>query len=162
MFGADAPVQALTLLTRLAQRNENGRGLLEQALSGNRLATLAENALQVGSETGDPIGQVLADRLAQTPDTDLAVRIMGLCLRPELQGSIPLREIALIATQRIRDAFPGAADDESEEFRWAGLAILAHNLSLYLQSVGRDEEAIELSLELLGSGAGVGDDPRVS
>jgi hypothetical protein len=130
MFGSEAPVQALTLLTRLAQRNENGRRLLEQALAGDRLVTLADKALQVGTETGDPIGQVLADRLAQTSDTDLAVQIMGLCLRPELQGSIPLREIALIATQRIREAFPQVADDESEEFRWAGLAVLAHNLSL--------------------------------
>jgi tetratricopeptide (TPR) repeat protein len=147
LFGSNAPIQALTRLTRLAQRNEKNRSLLEQALGESRLAGLVDAALQVGVETGDPIGQVLADRLAETSNTDLALQIMGLCLRPEYQGSVPLREVALVATQRIREAFPQVMEGEPEESRWTGLAELAHNLSLYLNGVGRHEEALQASLE---------------
>jgi hypothetical protein len=50
---------ALTIFNRLAARRPEQASLLEEALRG-RLEHLAEVALDVAVETGDPMGQVLA------------------------------------------------------------------------------------------------------
>ncbi len=54
---------ALVVLTRLAQRRGDTR-LLDEAFAG-RLEELAELAVNVAVEVGDPLGQVLAQRVAK-------------------------------------------------------------------------------------------------
>lgn len=84
--------EALTRLTRLAERNPLTDGLLKAALT-NRLGSLAEVAVRVAVETGDPIGRVLAESLEECSEPTPAARVFDLCnkLDPEDAGhaSVP-------------------------------------------------------------------------
>jgi hypothetical protein len=68
----------LTVLTRLAQRRPDFEGWIRDALHG-RLETLAEIALEVAIDTGDPIGFELAAELETSSDIQTFVRIRELC-----------------------------------------------------------------------------------
>ena len=62
---------ALTQMTRIAQRRGLDAARLERGLRHN-LERLAPLAVEVGLETGDPIGQVLAGLLAEGGNPRLA------------------------------------------------------------------------------------------
>ena len=84
------PKHALTVLTRLAgARRPNEAWKLEEALKG-RLAALAGLALEVGAETGDPIGKVTASVLSTEADATLAEGLVRL-LPPQ---TVALRELS--------------------------------------------------------------------
>jgi hypothetical protein len=87
---------ALTVLNRLASRRPGEARRLE-ALRG-RLEQLAETALEVAVETGDPAGAVLAKRVAEEAPVELAERLMLRSEEADYQGAVPLREVALAAT----------------------------------------------------------------
>src|SRR5262245_35407438 len=86
---------ALTHLTRLTQRREEGRALLARALSG-RLAAAAPDVLRVAVEAGDPVGRLLAERWAVEGREDLAEPLAELCESESYRASLPLRELALV------------------------------------------------------------------
>ncbi len=92
-------LQALTVLSRLASRRPEAREWLARAFEG-RLAELSEEALDVAVETGGPIGQVLAALVGDQADPNLAERLMLRCDERDFRESVPLREVAEVATRR--------------------------------------------------------------
>jgi hypothetical protein len=111
---------ALTLLTRSAQRRGQEISLLERALSG-RLDALAELAVEVGAQTGDPIGWFSRSVCAQ-PDADLARRLERVLPGPD--RTVALREVGAVVTAQILNearqrAQPGV-DAHPEVARFAG------------------------------------------
>ena len=97
---ADAPRSFLTNLTRLAKRQPAARLWLEQALPC-RLSFLAEVAVEVAVETGDPIGLILARQFEQSHDADLLARIVARCNETRSVYSVPIQEVALAAARRL-------------------------------------------------------------
>src|SRR5437879_3658660 len=133
---------ALTLLTRLAQRRGQEISLLERALSG-RLDALAEVAVEVGAQTGDPIGLVLAQCVRAQPDAELARRLERVLPGPD--RTVALREVGAVVTAQILDkarqeAQPGD-DAHPEVARFAG------NLANQLSALGQREPALAASEE---------------
>ncbi len=91
--------QALTLLTRLAQRLPEGEHRLRQVLE-DRLDDLAGPALEVAVETGDPIGKVLAEVLSRLARPSLIEGLAKQLMDGALDAAIPLREVALTVQER--------------------------------------------------------------
>ena len=143
MLNEDSPRETLIRLTRLAQRQESARRWLEQAFEG-RLDQLALPALDVAVETGDPVGRALARQVEESCPFDLAVEIMGRCLEREYRRSVPLRELALAATEKVRAGFLDTVEPQENRREIAGLA---ENRSHWLGSLGRQEKALEASRE---------------
>lgn len=93
---------ALTVLTRMAARKSEQAAHLACAFEG-RLEQLAEPALEVAVETGDPIGKVLALKVEDGCNPKLALRLLRLCQKDFFDSSVPLREVAVAATQNSLD-----------------------------------------------------------
>ncbi|MCP5366380.1 MAG: tetratricopeptide repeat protein [Hyphomicrobiales bacterium] len=128
----------LTVLTRLAHRDDAQSQWLERALAG-RLGTLAEPALDVAVETGDPLGPILAKVLTAEPDPVLAERIMDRVDR-DFQQTVSLREVAAVATGQYAAA--GSLGDSEDEAAQAESARAKTNLANRLGDLGRREEAL--------------------
>src|SRR3954447_20074999 len=86
---------SFTVLTRRAQRVPEAAAQLSHILRG-QMDHLAEPAIEVAAETGDPIGRVLAEELKERPRPELALKLVE---RLPAQ-SIALREFGVIATQQ--------------------------------------------------------------
>lgn len=101
MLTSSATFEALTRLTRLARLRGDAERWLEQALAGDSLARLMEPAIQVGSETGDPIGTVL-DQLVQQRDDEPVFNewLLRLLDGEPHSRSVALRELGLTVTER--------------------------------------------------------------
>ena len=140
---SDAIALSLTQLTRLAQRRPHTIDLLLGTLYG-RLDSLAEAALEVGIETGDPIGQVLAGLVQQQADYFLARRLMRLCNEPTHCKSVPLWEVSAVATEIVYETY-SAAYPEPDEEQGAELAKLALMLGTHLNRLGEWEADLELT-----------------
>ncbi len=93
---------ALTVLTRLAVRRPEQKADLARAFEG-RLEELADPALEVAVEIGDPVGQVLATKVEDSGEYGLALRLVRFCEDDFFDSSVPLREVALAATQKSLD-----------------------------------------------------------
>jgi len=137
----------LTVLTRLAQRKSEAEGWLRSAFH-DRLDALAESALDVATETGDPIGLVLAREIEENADEDLAGRLMDWCAEARYLSSVPLLEVHLAATRKKGEFFAvrhspssGLSNDVLEAVE-SERAHLANSLSTRLNTLGRREEAI--------------------
>ena len=89
----------LTVLTRLAARRPDQVQLLAKALAG-RLEDLAEPAIDVAIETGDPIGQVMAKVIQEEAGMESAFAISERC-NGMIFMPVPLREVALEATAKL-------------------------------------------------------------
>jgi tetratricopeptide (TPR) repeat protein len=87
----------LTVLTRLAQRDPSTSHYLNQILE-ERLDQLGEVAVNVASETGDPLGLALAKMIQKNATPEILVRILGVL--EHYQDSVPLREVAVEATRK--------------------------------------------------------------
>lgn len=96
--------EALTRLTRLAQRKPIARRWLDRSLSG-RLPQLAEPAVDVAVETGDPLGPALAERIREEASVELAKRIMALCLDETRTDSVALFEVLLESARKCLSAY---------------------------------------------------------
>src|SRR5712691_3891593 len=94
MLNAQQDTNALTVFTRLAQRQPEKAVWLEQVLTEN-LEALAESAVAVAIETGDPIGSILAKVLHTSAHPSLAY---------QLYDQIPTETVALreVAVEAIR------------------------------------------------------------
>ncbi len=140
---------ALTVLTRLAQRRpEPGKAWLASAFRGERLEQLAEPALEVAIETGDPVGIVLAREVEERASRELARRLMDRCDESHYLQSVRLREVGLASTRRCYTLppEPGKLPPE-DEAALVERATLAHNLGYRLSALGRREEALSATEE---------------
>jgi tetratricopeptide (TPR) repeat protein len=149
----------LTVLTRLAQRRPEAEEWLRTAFR-KRLDLLAESALDVAVEIGDPIGAALAREIEENANEDLAERLMDRCDEGRYVSSLPLREVGLAATTKKRDLFAARHPPRRGLFaslfrRWnqppeavsTEKARLANNLGNRLSDLGRLEEALKATKE---------------
>lgn len=89
----NSQLHALTVLTRLAGRRPQEASKLLRALEG-RLNVLAPLAMEVASETGDPIGRMLSVAIKRSGDTALAARLVKLLPK----NTTALKEAAVVIT----------------------------------------------------------------
>ncbi len=140
----DGRASTLTVLTRLAGRRPKEEQWLRRAFEGH-VEELAETALAVAVEIGDPVGRVLADYVGGVSG-ELAQRLMARCDGKDYQLSVPLREVACEATRRrlevCRESWP-----EPHEEQLKDLSTAANNLGVRLNALGRREEALEATRE---------------
>jgi hypothetical protein len=142
--------RTLTVLTRAAQVHETAEAALREALR-EHLASLWNIAIDVAEETGDPIGRLLAEVLAATPEPHLAVQIMAR-LPTE---TIALRELAAVAAQQALEsarAEPAGLDRDED------VADLLNQLSNRLSDLGRDDEALATIEEAVAIGRRLADE----
>ena len=126
---------ALTQMTRIAQRRGLDAARLERGLRHN-LERLAPLAVEVGLETGDPIGQVLAGLLAEGGNPRLAKTLHGLV--PE--ETTALRELALVVTWQCWTALEGKAPGPAQ-------ANVLNNLAARNLDLGMVEAALPFARE---------------
>ncbi len=136
----DGLASALTVLTRLASRRPEERRWLERAFA-ERLEELAEPALAVAVEVGDPVGHVLASFAGEVSEA-LAERLMKRCDRQDYWLSVPLREVACEVTQRRLEVCQESWPEPSEEQLWE-LWRITMALGVRLGALGRPEEALK-------------------
>jgi tetratricopeptide (TPR) repeat protein len=142
LFAADARYQALTRLTRFAQRSGCGREILADALA-NRMDGLSAPALEVAVQTGHPIGRILAQHL-QTTSPELAEGLVELFELQRYGDSVPLWEAALTATRRLLEIRRSEWSRPNLEQK-TKLARWTQRLGLRLHLSGRHEEAVQVS-----------------
>lgn len=145
MPSTDADREALTRLTRLAQRRERAAAWLADAIFG-RLERLAEPGLDVVIATGDPLGTVLARALETQASPTLLERVMEKCSDLKYRVSSPLREVALVSTKAFVDE-RRARWTEPDEDQLATLAHRIQNLAYWFSLNSRREEALAASSE---------------
>ncbi len=147
-FFRESHRSALTHLARLAHRRPERRQLLVQAFEG-RLDELAKPAADVAVETGDPIGKVLAERLAQEGSVEIAERLVREWDEEKRYDlTLPLRE-ASIATKEILLAHYRSSKSAPGEEERPAITALAHNLGWDLGKAGRWSEGLVLLEEAL-------------
>lgn len=122
--------RALTVLTRLAQRRPESSGLLKDALEG-RLESLAEVALDVAIDTGDPIGMELAEVLRDHGSFEMLRRVQDLCDEDRYLLSVPLREVARVSTEGTLAALRQEKKEMTREETF-DYVVSANNLALRL------------------------------
>jgi tetratricopeptide (TPR) repeat protein len=138
---------ALTALARLAQRR-NETAWLAAAFRGERLERLAELALEVAVETGDPVGMVLAREIEKRASGELARRLMDRCDEDRYLPSVWLREIGLASTRRCYELLPKPGSlRQADETALVERAQLANKLGYRLSALGRREEALSATEE---------------
>ncbi|MCP4662144.1 MAG: hypothetical protein GY856_42620, partial [bacterium] len=145
--GADAGgrSQLLTVLARLARRRPEAEEWLDGAFR-EHLEELAEIALAVAVESGDPVGMVLARQVESGASVELAERLMRRCDRADYLVSVPLREVAFGATRKCLEAHRSRWPEPGEE-QLAERAGIANNLGSRLRDLGRREDALEATCE---------------
>ena len=157
LAGRDEAYIALTVMTRLARRSAAASTWLRNALAAH-LDTLAEVALDVATETGDPAGRDLAQALEGSASDELVERLYRLLDDTgRYSTSVPLREVAFVVTAKmvtlLRERVESSADISRPD-----LAASLNDLSNRLGNLGRREEAlaaieeaVELRRELVAS-----------
>ncbi|HXM70901.1 MAG TPA: tetratricopeptide repeat protein, partial [Thermoanaerobaculia bacterium] len=132
---------ALTVMTRLARRFPGASLWLQHALAAH-LASLAEVAFDVATETGDPAGLDLAKDLEEFAPEDLVERLYGLFYGAgRYRASVPLREVALVVTASKIALLRVRAEPAVDVVR-PDVAGALNNLSVCLSDLGRREEAL--------------------
>ena len=125
----------LTVLTRAARASESAESALRGILR-EQLASVWEPAVDVAVETGDPIGDLLAEALTETPQPELAEEMVTRL--PE--STVALGELAVVATQQaLQQAGAQTAGPERDQ----STADLLFALSNRLSNLGRREEALD-------------------
>jgi hypothetical protein len=135
----------LTVLTRLAQRRPSLSSWIGVAL-GSNLEMLAQAAIDVAVETGDPVGTQLALALEQSDSIEVLLQIRQRCDEDKYQLSVPLREVAHVATEKWLTLLRARQADLSEEEQSEN-ARLASNLGVRLSGLGRREDALNATNE---------------
>lgn len=132
----------LTLLTRLAQRQPDQAERLEQALVG-RLQALAEPAVTVAVETGDPLGQVLAVLVHERPLPELVERLAERCEESALRNVVTLRELAAVVAQQQLIWVQAKSPSPPRPEDWLAIAKSYDRLAGRLVALGRWQEALQ-------------------
>jgi tetratricopeptide (TPR) repeat protein len=139
--------EALTRLTRLAQRQPDAREWLEDMLRRNMPAILAP-ALEVAEETGDPLPEVLARALA----ADASLQAHETVARAVPMGATVLQDLAIASLRALLDQDTWTAGEVAVVRRHALRVALASRLA----AAGRLDEARLTAEQAL---AGIPDDP---
>lgn len=129
---------ALTVLTFLARRSKTEAVWLERGLD-RHLAARAEVAMRVAVEIGDPIGRLLADALARSPEGTKRV-VVDSTHNKLPEETLALREFA-VEVMRLRVERLRKKDTAGQQHRLL-LAEAQNNLGLRLRDVGNLEEAL--------------------
>jgi len=145
-LGTQGARNALTLLSRLAQRKPEARPLLERLLAP-RLNVLAEPALDVVLETGEPCGEVLAEALEKHAELRLSEQVMVRFESARYRSSPALRRTGLSVTRRALETW--LARDDRTVRSTANLTYLWHNLGFWLHALGKNAEALEATRKAL-------------
>ncbi len=135
----------LTVLTRLARRRPEFEKWLGTALHG-RLEALAEIALDVAVATGDPLGLKLTEQMESLESIEVINRIQTICDSDSYRWSLPLREVARVATERGLELLRASQADLDEE-KQVEYARLASNLGVRLSGLGQREDALNATQE---------------
>jgi len=88
----------------------------------------------------------MAMHIEKSATSELAEQVMRRCDQDDYQTSVPLRELALAATQKCLEAHRSRYTEPSEDQR-AERARLANNLGQRLSDLGRREDALEATRE---------------
>ena len=141
------PAQALTVLTRLAKRQPPARRWLTQAFADD-LERLAESAIQVAIETGDPIGQLLADELERRTEMGNFMNYGGL---RGLEGALPeqttaLREAGAAIMAQMRAVLKKIPQPWQEAVQ-SEAARVSNNLALMRGTLGQRDAALNAAEE---------------
>jgi len=137
--------QALTVLTRLAWRGrKEAEGWLDLAFQSD-LDGLAELALEVAVETGDPIGKVLAGWVGKAGE-ELLRRVRNFCAAKANWKSAPLLEVTHAATEKALQLHSRIGGDGKRE-HLVERARLLTRLGSDLSNLGRREEALAATQE---------------
>ena len=144
-FAAEADDRAvtngLTVLARIAQRNEEkGETWLARALTHD-FARLSPLALEIATTEWEGLGRLLHRRMKAFPDPVTAQRL-GDILDTKYQQTLALRELAEEATRQRLNAVGGEDEAALTERAWH-----LNNLSFRLGELGRREEAIDAARE---------------
>jgi hypothetical protein len=131
----DEARRPLTVLTHAARASESAESALRGILR-EQLASVWEPAIDVATETGDPIGALLAEALKETPHPELAEEMVT---RLPWE-TVALRELAVVATQQaLQQTGAQTAGPERDKSTADLLNALSHRLS----NLGRREEALD-------------------
>jgi energy-coupling factor transporter ATP-binding protein EcfA2 len=159
VFDAINAVHKLTVLNRLAQRRPDQIKQLEQIFRG-RLDFLAEAALRVAVESGDPIGKVLALALDREAHPTLIERLAVLLAGELYFLSLPLMEVGLVVNRKwialLRALWPEPKGHQLAEVatanrwlgHWLGLS------GLWEQAVEHHREAVDGFREVVENNPG--------
>ncbi|HRC85242.1 MAG TPA: tetratricopeptide repeat protein, partial [Thermoanaerobaculia bacterium] len=109
-----------------------------------RLQRFPAAVLAVAADTGDPLGPLVAAQLRETSDLALLEAVPQALDRPRLSRSVPLREAALLATERVLEHLSTQPGLQRRADR-ARRARLWQLLVARLGDVGREEEALTAS-----------------
>ena len=143
---SEQAAHALTVLDRLAQRDPEQTKWLDKALSG-RLEALAETAMGVAAQTGDPIGQLLA-KILEEQEADMALAQRLVPLLPK--DTVALRELRVVVTRLYLARLRSVAEPKPLEVR-QDIAGHSSNLAGYLSELGNREAALEAAEESEGA-----------
>ena len=127
---------ALTVLTRLAGRQPEQARWLDQAFR-HHLDRLAEPAMAVAVETGDPIGVVLAKAIADRPNAARAEKLT----KQLPEQTVALRELAFVVISQFVAALRAIPDPKPLQVQ-TDLAGYSNNLANRLSDLGRYEESL--------------------
>ncbi len=132
---------ALTVMTRLARRSAGASIWLRHALAAN-LNSLAEVALDVATETGDPAGLALTQAFEGSANDELVETLYKHFVGAgRYSASVPLREVAFVVTARKIGLLRRRVESAADTFR-RDLAQSLNNQSNRLGDLGRREEAL--------------------
>jgi hypothetical protein len=143
--------EALTRLTRLAQRQPDARDWLEDMLRRNMPAILAP-ALEVAAETGAPLPEVLARALA----ADASWQAHETVARAVPMDATVLQDLAIASLRALLDQDTGPVGEPTGEVPAVRRPALRAALATRLAAAGRLDEARLAAEQAL---AGIPDDP---
>ncbi len=150
----DQVKRTLAVLTNTARVDASAREPLRQSLC-RALEQDWPIILEVAQESGDPIGQMLAEALEARPNPRLAAEIEAKL--PE--RSVALREAAVVITQQ---AIELALETDQHDDRDVQVARLKRRLSRRLGEAGEDQEALRVAHEAVALYRGLDhDDDRL-
>ncbi|MCA1697662.1 MAG: serine protease, partial [Actinobacteria bacterium] len=129
--------RVLIVLTRGSRHHDACRIALADGLE-QHLHRLANIAVEIAQQLGDPIGMLLAAALERHPDPALARALLD----HVPQDTVSLREAAAVATTQ---ALEGATDNQAQR---AGLLVSHSNR---LRQLGRREDALTAIDEAVGA-----------
>ncbi len=150
MLIRETTYEGLTRLTRIAQdQGDAGEDWLRRVFE-RRFGPTVKWVIDVVEETGDPIGRVLAQHLVETQVSDESIlRLLGRCHQPGVSRVVPVRELALVVTQKARASLLSAIPEAGDSAREEALAGLDGNLSHWFSAVGQRDEAVRMAEEAL-------------
>jgi tetratricopeptide (TPR) repeat protein len=119
---AEIRLETLTRLNRLAGEEAEARRWLAAALRTG-LPRLAEAAIEVAVESGQPIGNCLAGAFTGPVEPGLLFSVFERCHHPDYRQAVSLREVSLVVTARVRAVVVDIPEPKGRDERLAAAAL---------------------------------------